>query len=137
MDKEEINRKYGEDAYEKMLEDSRQWKLKNPEKVREDSRKQNEKHSRKNGKYYLKKQKYNNTGIQGERHRIRIKHGNMWGKYKRILAPASQIHHEWIPGTSRYQGVALVEKKAHQHGLIRVIHVLDGNITLSVEEELD
>jgi hypothetical protein len=135
MNKKEIIRKYGRGTYKKMLEQARRWKLENPERVQDGSRKQNKEHSRKGGKYYLKKQRYNSTGIQGERHRIRIKHANKWRLFKRIVAPATQIHHEWVSGTSRYRGVALVEKNAHQYGIIDVIKILDGKITLLVEEK--
>jgi hypothetical protein len=79
---------------------------------------------------------YNRTGIPGEKTRIRYKHGREWKPYKDIIAPDSQIHHEWVPETAEYRGVALVEKDAHMHGFVDVIEILDGEITLLTEEEV-
>lgn len=89
--------------------------------------------SRKGGKYYKKRLEYSRTGLGGQRHRIRVKHGIMWRQYKCIIAPESEIHHEWVPGTSNYNGIALVEKTAHRYGIIDVIEILDGTITLLKE----
>ena len=91
---------------------------------------------RKGGKYYEKKLKYNRTGLRAERHKIRTIHAHNWKPYKDIIAPNSQIHHSWQPGTAEYSGVALVEKDAHQHGIIDVIEILEGAITVFIEKEL-
>ena len=91
---------------------------------------------RKGGKYYLKKQKYNHTGLQGERHKVRNKHGNLWRRFKNIIAPGSQIHHQWRKNSAGYDGVALVEKDQHQHGIIKPIVILEGQITLLTEAEV-
>ena len=40
-----------------------------------------------------------------------------------------------VPKTARYMGVALVERNLHRHGIIRVIEILEGQITLLTEEE--
>jgi hypothetical protein len=150
MKKEEYIAKYGEDRYQRGLlqkrqwaqdnpdrqqENNRNWFLRNPEKVREFSRKANEEHGRKGGKYYLKRLRYARTGLQCQKKKIRTKHGRMWGKYKKIIAPDSQLHHQWHLETAEYDGVALVEKEAHQHGIIDVIIILDGEITLLTERE--
>jgi hypothetical protein len=84
----------------------RAWQKRNPEKIIEKGRKV----SRKGGKYYEKKQKYKQTGIPGERERVRMRHGYYWRPYKRIIAPDSVLHHQWRPGTAEYDGIALVEK---------------------------
>ena len=63
-------------------------------------------------------------------------HGNLWRKYKNIIAPESQIHHEWIPGTANYRGVALVEADQHMHGIVDVIEILEGKITLLTEDKV-
>lgn len=152
MNKEEITRRRGDAAYKKMQEQWRQWYKANPEKFKERVRqwqeanpdkkrdatrrwrKANPEVSRKGGKYYLKMLKYKSTGLQGERNRIRTKHGNKWREYKKIIAPGSQIHHEWIFETADFRGVALVEADQHRHGIIDVIEILDGKITLLFEE---
>lgn len=91
--------------------------------------------NRKGGKYYERKKEYNATGVQGERNKIRGKHGRVWRRYKRIIAPASELHHEWGIGTSEYAGLALVERNAHRYGMIKVIEILEGEITLFSEKE--
>lgn len=145
MKKAERIKRYGEEAYEKHLAQTRAWykahreeeKVKvrawreeNPEKERAI---QHEK-SRKGGKCYDKKLEYNKTGIPGEKMKIRRKHNKEYKPFKDIIAPDSQIHHEWIPQTAEYRGVALVEKDPHQYGIIDVIQILDGKITLLTEE---
>ena len=72
--------------------------------------------------------------LQTKRNRIRARHVEQLRKYKDQRAPGCHIHHEWIPGTATYRGVAFVEAKAHFKGIIKVIEVLDGEITLFVEK---
>lgn len=150
MKKEEFIRRYGEAVYEKKLQQSRDWnaqyreenreeandKLKewraiNPDKVEADHREEH----RKGGKRYKKHLIYKTIGIPGEKERIRGRHNNHYHSVKQIIAPNSQIHHEWIPETSRYRGVALVEADQHRHGFIDVIQILDGQITILTEEK--
>lgn len=76
------------------------------------------------------------TGIQGDKNKIRMKHAHQYKPYKMIIALESQIHHEWVPDTPEYRGVALVEKDQHMHGFVDVIEILDGKITLLTEEEV-
>lgn len=132
MNKDEFIAQYGETAYVKMLEQGRQWHQDHPEKEQENSRK----HARKGGKYYLKQLKYAKTGLRGERRKIRREHQNRWRTYKRIIAPTSQIHHVWRPGSAEYDGIALVGKDTHQHGTIDVIRILDGEVSVFTEKEL-
>ena len=110
----------------------RAWNEKNPEKIKEKGRKI----SRKGGAYYKKKQKYKQTGIPGERERIRMRDGNKWRLYKKIIAPEAQLHHQWIPGTAEYTGLALVEADQHMYGFIDAIQILEGEITLLTEKEI-
>ena len=117
---------------EKHNASSRKWQIANPKKKKANEHETN----RIGGKYYQWKLKYLTTGVPGERHRIRRKHAHHYKPYKKIIAPESQIHHEWIPETAEYRGVALVEAKAHQYGIIDVIEILDGKITLLTEEEI-
>ena len=139
------------EAREKHLEKSRaisrEWKSKHLEEVRAKSREWNQnhpdevkartrEHSRKGGKRYEQKRKYQSTGLPHERQLVRVKHSSRYRPYKSIIAPDSQIHHEWIPETADYRGVALVEKDQHQHGYIDVIQILEGEITLLSEEEV-
>lgn len=110
----------------------RDWSRRNPET----NKKKGRQVSRKTGKYYAKKQKYKQTGIPGERERIRMRHGYYWRKYKNFVAPNSQLHHQWVPNTADYTGLALVEKDAHRYGRIDVIQILEGKITLLTEKEI-
>jgi hypothetical protein len=131
MGKEEFIKRYGEEAYEKKLEQNRQRTLNNPDIVRNQNRKQ----CRKSGEFYLKTRKYQTTHLQGKRNKVRNNHRWMWGRYKKLIAPGSQIHHEWVTGTAEYKGVALVEKDPHIHGIIDVIQILEGKITLFSEKK--
>jgi len=56
----------------------------------------------------------------------------MYDQHKRTVDPQglTQIHHEWVSGTAKYRGVALVDAELHRHGIIKVIEVLEGEITL-------
>jgi hypothetical protein len=110
-------------------ERSRKWWKANPVKVRAYHKATNSKA----GKFYKKTQLLKSTGIQGERHKIRVRHAHRWRKYKNIIAPESQIHHMWRDGTSEYYGVALVEKDQHMHGIINVILILEGEIAFNRE----
>lgn len=150
MNKEEFIRRRGIAAYIRKVEQSKAWhdvhttedaetrkayKGVFPEKVRECNRKWRLE-SKKGGKYYKRVSLYMQTGLRHERHKVRVKHATKWRKYKNIIAPGSQIHHEWTPGTADYRGVALVEADQHMHGIIKVIEVLDGNINLFTETEV-
>lgn len=151
MKKEEFIRRRGEVAYERYLQQGRDsharlrkghqeeantqtqaWREANPERVKAS----NHEGSRKGGKYYEHTLEYNKTGIRGERNKLRRKHRGQYIPFKQIIAPESQIHHEWIPGTAEYTGVALVEKDQHMHGFVDVIKILDGKITLFTEREI-
>ena len=146
MKKEEYIEKYGKESYEKMQEQSRNWQAYRREEVRAAHKEWRENNPeevilhgregcRKGGKYYDKNREYNTTGISGERYRIRIKHAVFYRPYKKIIAPESQIHHQWVPRTADYTGVALVEADQHRYGYIDVIQILEGEITLLTEEE--
>jgi phosphosulfolactate synthase (CoM biosynthesis protein A) len=136
MKKADMIERYGEEAYEKVLEQGREktkkYKEEHPEQVKADNRELN----RKGGKYYDKHQEYQHTGLQGARNRIRSNHRIQYKPYKDIIAPDSQIHHEWVPDSTEYRGIALVETDAHMHGFVDVIEILDGEITLLTEEQI-
>ena len=132
MKKEEYIRKYGEVAYDRMLQQNRDWKVQHPDEAKAN----HQEVSQKGGKYYEKWLKYNHTGLQGERSKIRRNHARLYYPYKQVISPNSQIHHEWIPGTADFRGVALVETDQHMHGYIDVIKILDGKITLFTEKEI-
>lgn len=162
MKKEECIRRYGEATWAKWVKQSRKWGDRHRE---EKNRKQSLRHAghhecenakkkkwreanpkkvivasrqscRKGGKYYEQKVKYNTTGLQGERFKIRKRHAKQYRPFKQLIAPKSQIHHEWIPGTAKYRGMALVETDQHMHGFVDVIQILDGKITLFTEKEI-
>ena len=132
MNKEETIRRYGEEAYEKVCYQMREWNRNNPEKVKTRNQEQN----RKGGKYYEQKRAYDMRGLRHVRNIIRSGHNYKWAAYKQIIAPDSQLHHQWIHRTANYQGVALVEKDPHMHGFIDVIQILEGEITLLTEEAI-
>ena len=147
MKKEERITKYGERAYAKLLVQSRKWYSENQEEVLESRRKWRDANpeesckgsrnqSRRGGKYYSKARAYESTGLRAKRRRIRMKHANRWRRYKKIIAPGSQLHHQWRPGTDRYSGLALVETDQHMNGFIDVIKILEGEITLFSEKEI-
>ena len=151
MKKEEYIARRGEVAYAKKLARSRAWikthpegraainkayRESYPEEVAAAQKVKNREHSNKGGKHYEKKLVYKRTGIQGGKNIVRNKHGTLWREYKNIIALESQIHHEWIPGTADYCGVALVEANQHMHGFVDVIEILEGNITLLTEAEI-
>ena len=68
MNKKEFVGRYGEGAYLKRLEQTRVWNGLHPLELHQARREQ----SRSGGKYYRRKQRYERTGLQGERNRIRI-----------------------------------------------------------------
>jgi hypothetical protein len=162
MKKEEYIKRYCEAAYPKKLEQRRAWGEAHPEKVREQTRawyeahpgKRREQHRaweeshpeevlaghreqcRKGGKRYDKHLIYQHTGLRGARNKIRRNHARQYQQFKKIIAPDSQVHHQWIPETSEYTGVALVEADRHMHGFVDVIKVLKGEITLFTEKEI-
>lgn len=136
MKKKEFIAKYGKEAYVKMIlqgrERQRAWGERNPQKVIELCRKRN----RKGGKYYEKHLIENRTGLRGERNKIRGEHRKHWRPYKNIIAPDSQLHHQWCPRTAEYTGLALVEADQHIHGIIDVIQILEGEITSLTEKDV-
>ena len=161
MQKEEFIQRYGEAAWAKKLQQTRDGYVQHREEANARSKKWQGEHSeecnayakkwrdanpdkakamqhevnRKGGKYYEKKLIYMATGIQGGRHIIRNKHAYYYRAIKQAT-PNSVLHHEWIPGTAKYRGVALVEKEAHENGIIKVIKVLEGQITIFTEKEI-
>jgi len=134
MNKEERINRYGAAAYEKLLEQNSAWKAANPDKVKA----HNQEHGRKGGKHYERTLKYNSTGLPHERYLVRLKHWGEYHLYQHAVGPQghTQIHHEWIPGTADFRGIALVDAGAHRHGIIKVIEVLEGEITLFTEKEI-
>ena len=145
--KEDFIRRHGEEAYEEKKRESkerywndpkgnneecRKWREKNPDHVRANSKEQ----CNKGGRYYEKCRKYNSAGLRHERNRVRRKHATHYRSFKRIIAPESQLHHQWLPETADYRGVALVEANQHMHGIIDVIQILEGEITLFTEAEV-
>ena len=136
MRKEEIIERYGEEEYGKILEHNRTWQANNPDKIKAYNAELHPEICRKGGEYYEKNLEYNRTGLRGERNSIRQKHAKLYHPYKRIIAPESQLHHEWIPDTANYRGMALVEADQHMQGYIDVIQILEGKITLLTEEEV-
>jgi hypothetical protein len=144
MKKEERIKRYGEAAYERYSEQTRVWAKEHREQVKATQEKYREVHKEeakcRTTKYreenYSKHLEYNSTGVQGKRNVIRATHRNKYRPYKDIIAPDSQLHHEWVPDSPEYRGIALVEADQHMHGFVDVIEILDGGITLLTEEEV-
>jgi hypothetical protein len=132
MKKEETIKRYGKEAYAKQLAQAQAYCKEHPEQVIANHQEE----CRKGGKYYKHKLEHDQTGLRGDRNRIRVKHANQYRPYKYIIAPDSQLHHEWVPDTSEYRGVALVEAYQHMHGFVDVIEILEGKIALLTEEEV-
>jgi len=147
MKKAECIKRYGEAAYGDKLQQVRDWRVQHPKELKAGRNEwvianpnklktNHQEHCRKGGKHYEHYLVYNKTGLRGERNCVRKAHRYRWHPFKQIIAPGSQIHHEWIPGTTDFRGVALVEADQHMHGYIDVIQVLDGEITLLTEAEI-
>ena len=132
MNKAEFIKKYGEEEYAKRQERIRTWKSLHSERIQAHTKKWNHK----DGVNYEKAMNYQMNGLPHAKGLIRWKHGKCYFPYKQIIAPDSVLHHEWIPETADYKGVALVEKDQHLHGFIDVIQILEGGITLLTEVEI-
>lgn len=156
MKKDEFIRRYGEAAWKKKVKRKNEynlvwmkkwyaehltearkraigWKRRNPKKVK----KHDQEIGRKGGRYYEKMCSRRATGVPHEKSLIRGKHNRQYREYKKLIAPWSHIHHGWLnDGTAAYSGVALVEADAHMHGIVDVIRILEGEITLFTEKEL-
>ena len=122
MRKEDYIRKRGIAAYEELLQQSKDWKKahpkerrvinnkwaeRNPEKVKAHGRKI----SRKGGKYYEHRRQHQANGIPHEKVLIRNKHGYHYRSYKRIIAPDSVLHHQWLPGYWKLQRCRLSRER--------------------------
>ena len=95
--------------------------------------------NRKGGKYHETVLRYRSSGVPLLKCKIRSLHNSIYRKYKRIIDPLglTQIHHEYLnDGTANFRGVALVEVVQHQHGIIDVIQILEGQITLFTDKEI-
>ena len=137
MNKEERIKRYGKDAYAKHLAQMGIWRVKNPEKVKTNILRANHEQNRKGGRHYEKRLKDAHKGLRHARDTVRHRDGRGYRPYKQIVAPDSQLHHNWAGSDSaEYTGLALVEADAHMHGFIDVIEILDGKITLFTEAEV-
>ena len=136
MKKGEFIERYGEEKYKEHIEATIQWQRDNPELARDNNKRSSEEWCQKDGKYYEKQRNYQMSGLSHEKRLIRGIHAQRWRPFKQIIAPESQIHHEWLPGTADYRGAALVEADSHMHGFIDVIQILEGEITLLTEAEI-
>lgn len=116
---------YGEDS-ESQRKYHKEWPRQHYGRLQEDK-----KHRGRRGTiYYDSVRAYQRTGVQGERNKVRALHAHRWRKYKTIIAPNSELHHQWLPGSADYTGLAIVETNTHRYGKINVIEILEGEITL-------
>lgn len=145
--KDDFILKHGEAAYDEHLVRCRVYHKAHPEQEKARNKRYYEEHpeevrakshetNRKGGRHYDKQLKKDHTGLRGKRSSIRHKHGKQYRPYKNIIAPDSQLHHQWRPETAEYDGIALVEKGQHMHGFINPIQILEGEITLFTEEDI-
>lgn len=83
------------------------------------------------------KKRLDKTGIQELKNKVRTKDADFYRQFKNMIAPASQLHHEWLNnGTAEYSGLALVDPDQHMRGIIDVIYTLRGEITFFTEASL-
>ena len=75
----------------------------------------------------------NNTERHKERAKAYNKYGSIKKRLEKKLGIKLQLHHEWIDGTAQYNGLALVDAELHRKGIIKVILLLEGEITKEVE----
>jgi hypothetical protein len=129
-------KKYREEHLEETKAAVKKYHEEHPEEIKAHNQKAHQEQCRKGGKYYDRYLAYEHIGLRGDRNAIRKKHAHQYKPYKQIIAPDSQIHHEWMPKTAEYRGLALVEKEPHQYGIVDVIEILEGKITLLTEEEV-
>lgn len=75
-------------------------------------------------------QKYPYITLQVEKEKNSIRHFHR-KKYSALqkMFPDAVIHHQWIEKTSKYEGVAIVDRESHQHNSIKIIKTLEGKIT--------
>lgn len=125
----EYQREYYKENKEEISENRRLWYENNPEKVKQRGSEQ----CRKGGKRYEKMLEYEGIGLRKERSSIRRRDRKRWKRFKDIIASDTEVHHEWIPGTAKYNGIALVDKSEHQHGMINPVLILEGEIKLMEE----
>ena len=130
--KEERIALYGEEKYKEYLGQSQEWRRSHPENVKA----RNAEYSRKGGKFYHKKVEDDKKELRRKRNIIRACDRKRYRKFKNIIAPESQIHHEWLPESPSYGGMALVEADQHAHGFIDVIQILEGEISIFTEAGL-
>ena len=133
--KEEYIARHGEDAWERHLGKKRTWKKAHPEqrwdiKYPEKAKALQRESCRKGGKHYEKRRERDKKGLRHERILIRNRHRKEFHEIKDTLAVEVELHHEWIGDTTEYRGMAFVEKVAHRNGIIDVILLLDGEITI-------
>lgn len=133
MKKEEYIRKYGPAAWEARLSKTGRTRIKNKVDKGLKIKKESPKETYTEQQELLRDQWKKENGIklkprlnecaQKERNKIRQAHYVKWG------SPDLDIHHERISDTANYHGVALVERAAHQHGIINIVILLEGVIT--------
>jgi hypothetical protein len=134
MKKEKCIERYGEDEYERRLTMSREWNREHPEEHQAGRERWEKEHPEKVAEY---KRRHHKTGIQGLKNKVRTKDADFYRRFKKVIAPTSQLHHEWSNnGTAEYTGVALVEADQHMYGFVEVIHVVRGEISLFTEASL-
>ena len=134
MKKDGRIKQWGAEAYKRELALSKIWKKKNPEKTKRYAAERN----RVGGKHYLEARRKNMEGLRHERAKRRSRDAKKYHLYKKVIDPTglTQVHHSWYSNSVECEGLALVEKDQHQHGYIKVIQILEGEITLFTEEFL-
>jgi hypothetical protein len=130
--KDDYIAQYGEEKYQQKLICAGKWRERNRDKIEAERAGR----YRKGGKHYADIVAYFSKGLPRERKNVRSKHQSRWRPYKLIVAPESVLHHQWRRDSAGYDCVALVEKKQHQYGIIEVIKVLEGRVTLFTEKAI-
>lgn len=119
MEKGVFAKEWGSEIYEEIVNQARDWALSHPEKVK----KYQQEYGKKGINYYFKKLICDHVGLARTRNHIMHKHGSIWRKYKRFVAPRTRLHYEWIPDIDEYKCVAIVETVQSQYPFKDVIHI--------------
>jgi hypothetical protein len=126
MNKKAFIERWGEEAYEKRMKMSRDWRRAHPEntgkwhKQIHDWQQANPSRVRRLARDYYRKHRQEilnsqSSGNEGLRKVIRAKYGRLWREYKRIIAPATQLKYLWLFGSDEYKCIALVQKDQSQY----------------------
>jgi exonuclease VII large subunit len=126
MNKNVFIERWGEEAYEKRMKTSRDWRQAHPENTEKwhkqirDWQQANPTRVKRLARDNYRKHRQEildsqSSGNEGLRNSIRAKYGKLWRKYKRFVASETRLHYKWVSTTANYKCIALVEKDQSQY----------------------